>query len=213
MPDTTSLYPISKVIAKIIMNSGYTPSGFILAMGHASAEAGLHDIESWLEKGEGDASTIAQIAAFSPGEAEKLRNAVAETAAMKAAGVDPVVLERERSEIEKRDRFKPFVHAEGELKVPNGITIFGVTGGHRRWTTIQIPADIAKLPLEEQLAKLPELMAEYKQEHNGACPFFGKLVGFKFVRLSDYFQFDADGQLLGHVEEQFRHGEAWVELR
>lgn len=213
MPDRTFLYPISKVIAKIIMNSGYTPFGFILAMRHASAEAGVHDIESWLEKGEGDSSTIAQIAAFYPGEGEKLRNAVAETAAMKAEGVDPVALERERIEREKRDLFKPFVHAEGELNVPSGITIFGVTGGHKRWTTIQIPADIANLPVEEQLAKLPELMADYRQQYKGACPFFGKLVGFKFVRLSDYFQFDADGQLLEHVEKEFRYGEARVELR
>ena len=56
-------------------------------------------------------------------------------------------------------------------------------------------------------------MAQYSREHKGFCPFFGKLVGFKFVRYSDYYQFDADGQLLGHVAESFRHGEAWVELR
>ena len=213
MSNRTSHYPISKVIAKIIMNSGYTPLGYLLARRDSSAEAGLPDLESWLEKGEGDESTIAQITSFEPGEAEKLHKAVAETVAMKAAGVDPVAFERETREQEKIDRFRPYVHAEGEDRIPNGITIFGLTGEHARWTTIRIPTAILKLPLEEQLAKLPGLMAEFKQQNNGLCPFFGKLVGFKFVRWNDYFQFDADGQLLERVEEQFRHGEAWAELQ
>src|SRR5580704_18760242 len=130
MSDKTSAYPISKVIAKIIMNSGYTPLGYLLAVVDSKAEAGLSDLESWLEKGEGDEGIISRIASFEPGEAEKLRNAVAETAAMKAAGVDPVVLERERREQEKKDLFRPFVHAVGEYSVPRGITIFGLTGGH-----------------------------------------------------------------------------------
>jgi hypothetical protein len=127
--------------------------------------------------------------------------------------VDPVALEQERREQEKKDLFRPFIHAEGENRVPRGITIFELTGGHARWTTIQIPAAIVKLPLEEQLAKAQASIAEYRQEYKGFCPFFGKLVGFKFVRWSDCFQFDADGQLLGHVEEPFQRGEAWVELR
>jgi hypothetical protein len=212
MSDKINLYPVSKVIAKIIMNSGYTPFGFILAMGHSGAEAGLPDLESWLEKGEGDQSTIAQIAAFDPDDAEKLHKAVAETAAMKAAGVDPASLERARIEREHA-LFKPYIRAQGENSVPSGITMFGLSGGHERWHTIHIPAAIVKLPLEEQLAKVPELMAEYRQQYVGMCPFFGKLTGFKFVRRIDYFRFDADGRFLEHVVEPVRRSVAWVELR
>jgi hypothetical protein len=91
--------------------------------------------------------------------------------------------------------------------------MLGVTGGHEAWHTVLVPAAILALPLEEQLAKLPELMAEYRREYNGACPFFGKLLGFRFVRYSDYYQFDAGGQLLEHVEKSFKHAGAWVELR
>jgi hypothetical protein len=39
-------------------------------------------------------------------------------------------------------------------------------------------------------------MTQYKEEHNGAVPFFGKLTGFKLVRLVDYFQFDAAGRFV-----------------
>jgi hypothetical protein len=213
MPDKTSLYPVSQVIAKVIRNSGYTPFGFLLAAGHSDAESVLPRLESWLENGEGEEAMIATVAAYDPDEAAALYKAVEETAAMKAAGIDPVALERSERERKERDRFKPFIHAEGELRVPSGITMFGVSGGYERWTTIRIPAAILELPLADQLAKLPELMDQYRREHKGFCPFFGKLAGFKFVRYSDYFRFDARGQLLEHVEEPFRHGEAWVELR
>jgi hypothetical protein len=108
----TSLYPVSKVIAQIILNSGYTPAGFLLALGHASAEDGLPDLESWLGRGQGDPQTTGKIAAFDPGDADKLHKAVAETAVMKAKGVDPVALERERIE---RTLFTPFIFAEGEV--------------------------------------------------------------------------------------------------
>ena len=156
---------------------------------------------------------IAMVAAYDPAEAAALYKAVEETAAMKAAGVDPVAFEQSMREKRERDRFKPFIFAEGELRVPTQITIFGLTGGHERWHTVLVPAAILESPLEEQLVKLPELMANFRKEHKGLCPFFGKLVGFKFVRYSDYFQFDAAGQLLEHVEQPFRNGEAWVELR
>ncbi len=134
---------------------------------------------------------------------------------MQAAGIDPVAHEKERIEKIKRDRFKPYIFAQGERTVPTQITMFGISGGHRRWHTVLIPAAILELPIEEQLARVPELMAKYSQENNGACPFFGRIVGFKFVCYGDYFQFDADGQLLKHVVTQkpFEFGEAWVELR
>jgi hypothetical protein len=213
MSKEASLYPVSQVIAKVIRNSGYTPLGFLLATGHSDAESVLPGLESWLENGEGNEAMIAIVAAYDPDGAAALYKAVAETAAMKAAGVDPVAHERAMREKRARDRFKPFIFAQGELRVPTQITIFGLTGGHERWHTIWVPAAILKLPLEKQLVELPKLMADFKKEHKGLCPFFGRLVGFKFVRYSDYFQFDTSGQLLEHVEEPFRRGEAWVELR
>jgi len=191
MSKEASLYPVSQQIAKVIRNSGYTPLGFLLATGYSDAESVLPSLESWLQNGEGDAAIIATVAAYDPDEAAALYKAVAKTGAMKAAGVDPVVYENERIEKIKRDRFKPFLRAQGERRVPIAISCGADL------CTIRIPEAILKLSLEEQLSKLPELMAEYRQKYNGTCPFFGKLIGFKFVRYDEYFQFDADGQLLG----------------
>jgi len=69
------------------------------------------------------------------------------------------------------------------------------------------------LPIQEQLVKVPRLMLTFKWKNAGEVPFFGKLKGFKFVRLTDYYQFDSDGRLVEHIKEPFRRGECWVELR
>jgi hypothetical protein len=72
-------------------------------------------------------------------------------------------------------------------------------GQWRALELIELPKSILKLPLENQLAALPELMAAYRRRYDGACLFFGKLTGFKFVRLLDYVQYDAEGRLVGEM--------------
>lgn len=203
-----SKYPISQALKRIVLNSGYSPFGFLLAM-RVDPEALLPDLNSWLDKGEGDEATIWQIAVAHHDDAAQLWNALAETKAMRAANVDPVALEQARI----KASFKPYIHAEGERRVPNGITIFAVSGGHDRWTTINVPQWILDLEIEKQLVALRELMLGFKRRNQGVVPFFGRLAGFKFIRFDDYYEFDADGRLIGHVEEPFHRSVAWAELR
>ena len=77
----------------------------------------------------------------------------------------------------------------------------------------KIPQRILDLPLDDQLVALPELMEAYRQKFDEAVPFFGKLTGFRFVRLLDQYRFDVEGNLIEHVEKPFRPGPCWVELR
>lgn len=110
-----------------------------------------------------------------------------------------------------REGFTPYIHVDGEATMPNGITMFAVTGG--KWNLIQIPPTILELPTDDQLAAVSELMRSYLAKHDGQCPFFGRVTGFKLVRLRDYFQFDAEGRLLERVEKMFRRGAAVVAIR
>jgi hypothetical protein len=97
--------------------------------------------------------------------------------------------------------------------VPSQICIFGISGGHRRWTTIQIPQTILDLPDDEQLAALPELMEGYRETYKGQVPFFGSLKGFKFVRLLDYLRFDKEGRFMERVDRPFRSSPCAVWLK
>jgi hypothetical protein len=58
-------------------------------------------------------------------------------------------------------RRSPFLNADGEHTVPSQICIFGMTGGHKRWTMIQLSENV-DLPLEQQLRLLPEYMHTLK---------------------------------------------------
>ena len=203
-------YPICEFLNRLVEEFGPSRSDFVQALGYRNLERGMRRLVPWLEYGNGFYLILTQIKKRYPGQAEELERAVLATRAMKSAEAQAAFLERCKTEA---DTFRPYIHADGETRVPSGIMMFGMTGGHSRWTTIEIPRDISKLPIKDQLAALPKLMLAYKLLYKGACPFFGKLTGFKFVRLVEYLQFDEYGKLMKRVDQPFRTGYVEVTLR
>jgi hypothetical protein len=109
--------------------------------------------------------------------------------------------------------FVPYIHVTGERTVPSGITILGLSGGHARWTTIHIPRAILMLPVEVQLAAIPPLMRGYLKEYRGACPFFGMVTGFLYVRFQGCYRFHRDCEFIEYLEEPFRQRVAYCSLK
>jgi len=213
MTQGVSELPIVQFLNRLLDDLALTPVELCHSLGYRNgrhAEKGLRRLNLWLETGDGYGRILDQISTVFPASADGLKEALAATKAIRKAEFE--VAWRACCNAEE-PTFVPFLYADGEKTVPEGICFFGMTGGHERWTIIRIPPTILALPLDEQLARLPELMLGYKNQHNGAVPFFGKVVGFKFVRLLDYFQFDADGGLVGHVDYPFRCAPCSVELR
>ena len=209
MAQGVTKYPISQFLSCLIEETGHTRDGFVFALGYRNLERGRRRLDAWMDRAEGDGQIVKQIVERYPGAGDELQRALTETARMKTAEWETAFLQRCKAEAAT---FVPFVHPEGDVTVPNGITIFGMTGGHQHWTRIEIPSGIAALPMEEQLIRLPELMRAYRRKFRGFVPFFGKLRGFKLVRAVDYYQFDADAAFVGHVSKPFRHGVAGVSL-
>lgn len=208
MSQSASSYPIVQFISRLMQEYGFSRVEFVQALGYRTLDRGLRRLNSWLDRGEGYDRILKQIARAYPGHTYGLEKAVAATKAIKTAEAEAAWFERCKAE---QESFTPYIHVEGETTVPNGITLFGVTGG--KWNLIELPKAILDLPLDDQLAAVPELMRAYRRRYNGACPFFGKLTGFKFVRLLDHFQFDKDGQFTERVEKPFRRGTCFVRLR
>ena len=203
-------YPIQKFLRRLIPPFESCRDEFVEKLGYRNLEPGRLHLDAWVNRGEGYAAFLHEIAAAYPDHAAELEMALAETAALRAAEGDTGWRERCR---EEEASWVPFIHVEGERSVPNGITIFGLTGGHRRWTTIQISPKILKLPVTEQLAALPELMRAYLEEYRGECPFFGMVRSFVYVRLRGYCRFGQDCYLIEHVQGQYRRGHVEVSLR
>lgn len=170
---------------------GFNRDQFVNVLGYRNITKGRRGLDPWLDRGGGDDIILKQITAKYPEHATGLEDAVTATKEIRAAKAKAEFLEYCKTE---QKSFRPYIHVEGETTVPNGITLFGVTGG--RWNLIDMPQAILDLALSDQLAALPELMRTYLREYNGACPFFGKVTGFRYVRCFDYFQFDKDGTLV-----------------
>jgi hypothetical protein len=210
MPDAGSHYPISTFLLRLLQETGLSRSEFVASLGYRNIERGRRRLDPWIDQGEGFYKILHQIEAAYPNHVERLETALTNTKAVKAAEADGEFLMLCKAQ---ESTFTPFIYAEGESRIPNGITLFGLTGGHEAWTIIKIPQRILDLPLDEQLKGLPELMEAYRRKFEGAVPFFGRLTGFRFVRLLDQYRFDPDGNLIEHVETPFRLGACWVELR
>jgi hypothetical protein len=207
MSQGASAYPVSLLLDRIITEAGCSRYEFIQALGYRDVYRGLRRLDA-LEKGEGHPRIIKQIAAAYPAIAQDLKLAIAATSVIKKAETEAAWLGWCKAQ---QESFTPYIHIEGETTIPRGITLFGVSGG--KWNLIELPQSLLDLPLEEQLATLPELMHAYRRRYNGQCPFFGELTGFKFVRCLDHFRFDKDGNFIECVQKPFRRGVAFVELR
>ncbi len=203
-------YPIQQFLNRLIQEFGPSADHFVAILGYRNIESGCRRLDLGLTDAEGHGRIIDQISKTFPDRAAELHEAIAETRRIKAAEWDAAFLEACKAE---QETFRPFVHVCGETRIPNGITIFGMTGGFERWNTVHVPESVWNLPLDEQLAALPEFMRGYLKEYEGQGPFFGAVTGFKFCRCLDHFQFDRDGNFVEHVERPFRRGHVEVCLR
>lgn len=207
MPEGAPDYPVSQVLNRLVQEYGPSPTGFIQRLGYRNIERGLR-LQPWLAEGQGFGKIIKQIAAAYPAVAEELQFAITATESLKKAQAEAQWLEKCRSEA---DSFRPFVHVEGETRIPSSICIFGLTGG--KWNRIELSDSILALPLEKQLTAVPELMLAYREKNNGICPFFRQITGFRLVLLMDYYRFDRNAVLTERVAEPFRTAMCYVGLR
>ncbi len=197
-------YPISLLLERLIWDHGPTLAEFVARLGYRNIERGLRRLEPWLTQGEGYPRIIQQVKSAFPSVAVELRLSVEATVEIRR--VEARRSWHESCEAEAAT-FNPFIYCQGERTVPSGLCVFGFTGGHQRWTTIEIPNPILDLPLGEQLSALPALMRSYIWEYEGHVPFFGMLRYFKFVRAIDHYVYDRSATLIGMVPEPFPPGE------
>ncbi|MEN6533596.1 MAG: hypothetical protein ABFD89_08035 [Bryobacteraceae bacterium] len=201
-------YPISQFLFSLMEQLGLDRSGLVKSLGYKYLERGLNRFSPWLDHGEGHLRILKEIAGHYPERAAELQRALHATREQKTVESESAWVESLKAEA---STFRSYVHVEGECTVPRGITLFALSGG--KWNLIEIPDAILALPLEQQLDALPRLMRTYLTRYNGFCPFFGKVTGFRFVRLLDYYQFDQHGALVEHADRPFRRGCAALSLR
>lgn len=112
---------------------GFSRIDLIHSLGYHNTLRGLRRLDPWLDRGEGYNRILNQIATVYPAHAEALTKAVAATAKAKAAEAETAFLERCEAE---RESFTPYIHADGETTIPNGITFF-----RDNWRAVELDRD------------------------------------------------------------------------
>jgi hypothetical protein len=200
-------YPIVQVLTSMMAEAGLSREEFVASIGYRRGDRGLRRLNLWLDTGDGFPLIITQIKRGYPEWAAELDSAILATQEIRWAERKARWIESLKAEAAT---FRPYIHVQGETRVPNFICGFAMTGG--KWNLIEIPDDVRTLEVPEQLEMLPVLMLEYLDRYRGQCPFFGKVTGFRYVRLLDYYQFDEEGQFVQYVNEPFRRGTCAVSL-
>jgi hypothetical protein len=204
-----SKYPIAELLSEIISEHASCDADFVTdVLGYRDVAKGLRRIHLWFGSNGGHQRIINHIARVT-GRGEELQKAIAETSEIKTREWEESWLEGCRGEAAT---FRPFFCAIGTHSVPSQICIFAMTGGFMRWTVMQIPQSVLDLAFDDQIPALQPYMDRYRELNGGNVPFFGKLTGFRFVRLVDYFQFDSDGRFVEIVNRPFRLGSVSVSL-
>src|SRR5579872_2296850 len=110
MSECASHYPISILLARIVNETSLSRSDFIEALGYRNIDRGRRRLDAWMDTGEGYERILKQIVTAFPLYADEIREAVAATAAVKAAEWDAAFYERCKAE---EATFRPYLHADG----------------------------------------------------------------------------------------------------
>lgn len=191
-------YPVSRLLERIIRNSGDTRSQFVARLGYRNTPKALRHLDSWLTQGTGDNGFTERVMKLCPDEVETFKTALNKTTLMQ--------IEEKRACM--RSNFAPHIYIQTELKVPTSITMCALTGGIERWKKIKLPPQFSGLTRNEQLEySIPQIRIHF-QEGQGQLQFFGNIVGYTlWISPDEGLRFSTDGSFLetlsiGPVDEE-----------
>ena len=172
MSQGSSDYPISRLIALIITDSGLRRSEFVQAIGYKNVAKGLRRLDEWLQNGSGDEGCLQKIIdAFHPGPAE-LENALVETESIHQREHDEAVREIEERE---RRRFKPFVW----VHTVDGAHSFLTAVAERQVKVLRLPEAFKDLSEPARLEAVQHRVREHYQKTGGKYIGFGDTLRYR----------------------------------
>jgi len=196
--------PISKLIARIIADSGLSRTDFVQRLDYRNSAKGLRRLDRWLADGDGDADCLRKIVdAFHPDPAE-LKSALAETEALRQHERRGAV-----AEIEERERrFKPFIWIETE----DGAHSFLTAIAERQVKVLWMRDGFEGL---SESARLEAAKARVRKHHAATkgYPGFGKILQYRYADTFDSsIVLNVEGDIIEATGGRFLLPEVWMAL-
>lgn len=201
-------YPISQLISELVAKHASSEAEFVSeVLSYRDLERGMRRLKCWTETGKGPNSIIKGIA-WATERGPELDEAIKATEAIKSQEAEAAFRERCEAEAES---FRPFLLAIGQRSVPSPIFAYALGGWQFR--LIEFPQRLLYLDVEDQARALRPLLLQYSVKYEGLVPLFGKLTGFRLVKLVDYLQFDAAGNFVELVDRPYRVGTCTLSIK
>ena len=206
MSQGSSDYPISRLIARIITDSGLCRSEFVHAIGYKNDAKGLRRLDEWLENGSGDKGCLQRIIdTFHPDPAE-LENALIETERIHQREHDEAMREIEERE---RRRFKPFVW----VHTVDGAHSFLRAVAERQVKVLRLPEAFKDLSEPARLEAVQHRVREHYQKTGGKYIGFGEILRYRYATDFDHsIVLDINGNVVEENGGRFLLQEVWMEL-
>ena len=206
MSHGASKYPISKLIARILTDSGLRRSEFVQSIGYRNTAKGLRRLDEWLNQGRGDEACIQRIASAYQSHAAELEQALDETEA---------IHEREQleafSEIEERERrrFIPFIW----IHMEDGAHSFLMAVAEREIKVLEFQAGFERRSRSDQLEIVQRRVRKHYRKTGGRHDAFGAILRYRFADTFDTsIVLDIDGNVIEENGGRFLLPEVWLAL-
>ena len=192
-------YPISKLIQATLADSGLRGGEVAQKLGYRNAAGGFRAVDTWLETGTGNPDVLKRLVNGFGISLEAVNEAIQKTNDVFEAEEARQKAEREERE---RDTFQPYILIEVFNRVPDGITMLGVTSGiHIRF--IYLGSRYAALS-EDTWRRVRQKVQDHYAKNGGKIMFFGEISGYRFVPDWDQsWRLSVDGTILQHVPGHF----------
>ena len=196
-------YPIHELIELRLESLGIRRSELARRCGFKNVEKGIRRIDGVCHgdlDSQGAKKVIDPLAAALEVKKEEVDDAICSTAKIIAEAERRAEAEHEAA---WRASFKPHAYLVGTDRRPSQITIYGITGGARRWLRIPLDLSRASLTFASQ--------AHTFVKKTPFVPFHGRTTGFIVNYSPDHaVRFDLDGDPVENFERAYVPGE--VEL-
>jgi hypothetical protein len=206
MPDGDSQYPISRLVQRLIIESGLRRSEFVARIGYSNTAKGLRRLDTLLQFGEVNEVLLHRIVdAFRPDPGE-LEKALSETVEMHERDHTEAVHEAEER---LRRRFRSFIWIHSE----NGAHSFFSAIGERQIKVLWMPDGFEQLSKPEQLAAVQRRIRQHFRETGGKYQGFGAILRYQWAETFDTsLVLDTTGNVIDENGGRFLLPEAWLEL-
>jgi hypothetical protein len=206
MAQDSSTFPISRLIAQAVDDSGLPLADFALRLGYRNSAKGFRRLERWLANGYGDAGCLRRIVDAFHLDPREIENALADTKAQRQRESHGPI-----REIEERERrlFRPFIWVD----TATGARSSSAALHERQLKVLWMPKGFENLDEDAKLNAVRQRVRAHYNATGGRYIDFGAILRYRYANTFDMsIVLDIHGHVIDERGGRSLLPEVWLAL-